>query len=50
MGGAPMPQAEDPREVLQKSMFALREAPPEVQKQHGPTLQAAMLKLNRGQV
>jgi hypothetical protein len=25
MGGAPMPQAEDPREVLQKSMFALRD-------------------------
>lgn len=51
--GAQMPQAapaEDPQKILQESMFALKQQPPEVQKQYGPTLQAAMLKLNRGQV
>ena len=49
-GGVQVPLPEDPREVLQRSMFALRDAPREVQQQHGPTIQAAMLKLNRGQV
>lgn len=46
----PAQTADDPQDILQKSMLALRDQPPEVQKQYAPQIQAAMLKLNRGQV
>ena len=43
------PPAEDPQAVMRDAMIALRDQPKEVQQDYAPQLQAAMLKMRRGQ-
>ena len=41
--------AADPQQTLREAYMALQNQPPEVQQQHAPAIQAAMLKLRREQ-